>query len=235
ETPPPYTPSSTSEPSSSSTLTPERQYPPLPRQNHLSISRHNASVKGTWVIDPQLQVPTAALPPLAPGVVRKNFELQADNGSINAEVWIVSPDQGNTDKKTAPATVHVKGCNGNVNVQMRHPFRLTVTANNGGVTVAIPRSFCGPLTTITRNGWVSIDSSLAPHVTTFSEVKGTRKCFVGDFSSSNYGQEEWNGSSLEVDCHNGKIKVRYVDEVPEERQKSPTGGVFGKLFSVLKD
>lgn len=62
-----------------------------------------------------------------------------------------------------------------------------MSAKNGGVSVAIPESYVGPLTTQTKNGWVTMSSALAARVTTFSDVKSVKKCFIGDFASSGYG------------------------------------------------
>jgi len=103
-------------------------------------------------------------------------------------------------------------------------YNLTVTAANGSISLAIPRSFRGPLTTTTSNGWCTMTADLASQVATFSEVKGVKKSFVGDFASSKYGDGEWTGSSINVKCQNGRIKMYYVDEGSQGKN------FFAKLF-----
>lgn len=185
------------------------------------------------MIDPTLDVPEAVLPPLEPGQERKNLLLECQNGGINAEVYLVGPGVGgsageeeseNGMSKKRPTTIEVTGRNGfialKLNAERDHPFSLRISAHNGGISLAIPNSFTGPLTTKTENGWVSFSSALAPNVTTFSDVKSTRKCFVGDFTASNYGRGEWQGSSIDLDCHNGRVKLCYVDEMDDQAGKS---------------
>jgi len=245
ETPPPYSPTSQPDETSSttqstsgeaSTSAPVACSPPaLPKSNFLTIKRSNTSLKGTYVIDPDLVVPEAMLPALESGEVeRKNLRLHCENGSINAEVWLVGGDSSG-EARGKRTKIDVRGRNGFVTVKMNaeesHPFSLKISAHNGGITVALPKSFTGPLTMETRNGWVNISASLSPHVTTFSDIKSTRKCFIGDFVSSNYGQGEWEGSSLDIECHNGKVKLCHVDE-KDEAERVGGSGFWGKLFGM---
>ncbi len=49
------------------------------------------------------------------------------------------------------------------------------------------------------------------------------------FSLHSSGQEEWNGSSIDVECHNGRIKISYADEFDEQVGKA---GFLQKFFGV---
>jgi len=131
----------------------------------------------------------------------------------------------------------VKSWNGTVVVKMNadcatQPFSLKASTHNGLITVALPRSFSGPLSSYTRNGWVSTSAALSANVTTFSDMQGTRKSFVGDYPSSGYGRGDWPGCELNVNCENGRVKLCYVDEMNESSDGSGIGGLLGKIFGL---
>lgn len=94
---------------------------------------------------------------------------------------------------------------------------------------------------------------------TFSDIKGKRVCFVGDFRQAGYGKTqtqggaaaeqeqepdgsgEWRGNAIEVGSGNGSIRVSYVDD--ETRAKDETSvlpftssgpGFWSKLLSGWK-
>ena len=60
----------------------------------------------------------------------------------------------------------------------------------------LPRSFSGPLITRTGNGWATLSPELANATTTFTEVRGVRKSFVGEFLDSGYGESSHPVSRL---------------------------------------
>ena len=45
-----------------------------------------------------------------------------------------------------------------------------------------------------------------------SEEKHTHRCFVGDMSLLSSTEAAWAGDKLNVDAHNGRVKVYFVDE-----------------------
>lgn len=69
------------------------------------------------------------------------------------------------------------------NAPSSRPFSLAARSHNGSITLAIPRTFTGPITLITSRGG-SQTSQLSPDVraraVVFSDVDGRRACFVGD-------------------------------------------------------
>ncbi|TDL24528.1 hypothetical protein BD410DRAFT_786043 [Rickenella mellea] len=243
ELPPPYASSSASDQAPSTSTAPYAQPPPLPRQNHLSIKRASGQLKGTWIIDPELKLPEAVLAPLQPNEVRKNLELVSDFGAINAEVWIVRKDRsreseeygGGKTENVWPATVTVMGKNGAVKVRMNadesHPFKLVVTSNFGKVTIGLPRTFVGPLTATTRFGSLCLSGSVKPQVATFSDVNNTFKGFLGDVESTGFGNGDWEGSRVEVDCLNGSVNIYYLDELDEHNAaKKNQPGFWARMF-----
>lgn len=75
------------------------------------------------------------------------------------------------------------------NTATTRPYSLRVFSKHGSVTVAIPRSFVGPVTLRTRHGSVRVSDEIAARMTTFSEDDGARECFIGNadaFRKSTY-------------------------------------------------
>ncbi|KAL5521572.1 hypothetical protein ACEPAF_2320 [Sanghuangporus sanghuang] len=161
-----------------------------------------------------------------PGVGDKNVCLMSKNANINAEIWVVGRSPENTGDDGSmygrkKAGIDIRSKNGFIHVKMHAnqispSFALRIANKNGGVRVILPRTFSGPLTTRTQNGWVSFSPELASFTTTFTEIRGLRKSFVGDFLDSGYGRGEWPGCSLDITCENGRIKLCYLDEDTEK-------------------
>ncbi|KAJ7489659.1 hypothetical protein B0H11DRAFT_1804739 [Mycena galericulata] len=175
--------------------------PPPPNvkpTNFLSLSRSNNTIKGTYVIDPRIQIPAAFLPPLAADEptesVRRNLALRTSNGMIDVDLYVVGGGDGDV-KQPSPVTILLRSSNGNISARLRTctpststatpaahpPLRLTVRTSNGSITLRLPRAFRGPLTVRTRNGAVRFVGALAGAVTEFGEEGGVRRCFVGEF------------------------------------------------------
>ncbi|KAI5120015.1 hypothetical protein M0805_008476 [Coniferiporia weirii] len=244
--PPPYAPSSPpSSFSGASSSAPDPPTPPsppplaftvpppnIPASNFLTIKRDNTSIKGTYVIDAGLQTPPGLLPD-DPDDARKNLSLQCKNGSISATVWLVgTPSSHDEDDGQARAVLDVRGHNGSVTLHLNatttRPFALSASSKNGSVTASIPSSFIGPVEMGSYNGSITVSSAVQARLVTFSEVDGRRSCFIGDFRAAGYtGKGAWTGSTLDIHSHNGRVKLSFVDEAPEE---SISSGFWGKIF-----
>jgi hypothetical protein len=99
------------------------------------------------------------------------------------------------------------------------------------VTIHLPRSFYGPITATSKQGNVKLSKSLQMQQTSFSDVDGTLKCFIGD--ASPFLRQEgknWEGDQAVVECKNGNIRVQYDDE-PDESPAAAIKGFFSSLFS----
>lgn len=92
------------------------------------------------------------------------------------------------------------------------------------MNVLLPRSFHGSILLTTRQS-VKLSDDLLQRSTTLSTVENMRRYFVGDFSRQIFG-DDWNGDELKVISRDGKIAIKYVDEV--EPVKS---GIFSRIFS----
>jgi hypothetical protein len=88
--------------------------------NYILVSRQHESVKGTFVINPTLNVPEVALPPIPEGTDRDNIYLESSNRSVNANVHLYVPPGSMPEKSSIRASLKAK-------------------ANHGGVTFRVVR------------------------------------------------------------------------------------------------
>ncbi|KAF5383253.1 hypothetical protein D9615_004907 [Tricholomella constricta] len=212
--------------------------PAVKPSNYVSISRSNGSVKGVWVLDPFLTIPASLLPPLSPeevGGARKHFSLKANNGVIDADITLASYEPTQDSKQSQSdcrrATIFAKAHNGGVTTKLhtpsepRIPFYLNILAFNGSVNVHLPRSFHGLVVVKAWNGNTKFSSESSVHLTTFSDVDKTRRCFIGDYSEMT---DEWQGDEVFIEARNGSVKLQYDDEAQEKGDRK--SGFFGRLF-----
>jgi len=205
---------------------------PMPRAcNYLSLYRPNSPIKGIYTLDPNLYIPSSLLPPLGRGESesnRKNLKLMSANGAIDVEIFLLG--QGPSRR----TTMDVKSSNGSVHVKLnaptnpRNPFHLFASSCNGSVTVRLPRSFRGLLTTTAMHGSINISHGLTELLTTFSEINSTRRCFVGDLSEWVEDEQGWKGDEVAIDTKNGKVNVLYTDEA-----LTPSGTAKGFFSRVM--
>jgi len=60
--------------------------------NFVNVFRADSKIKGTWLLDPALSIPSELLPPLSEGEseqTRKNLSLQTKDGSIKATIFVL--------------------------------------------------------------------------------------------------------------------------------------------------
>jgi hypothetical protein len=73
--------------------------------NYLYLFNEYNSIKGEYVIDPFMNIPASLLPPLSPEeseADRKHLRLNSRNGSLNANIWLLSArDAQPSDSKTS--------------------------------------------------------------------------------------------------------------------------------------
>ncbi|KAG8975239.1 hypothetical protein FRC05_006182 [Tulasnella sp. 425] len=202
--------------------------PPSGRVNHFYVHKGNSSVTGSYTVDVDLVVPPQLLPDTAPGEVLENLSLTSNNGSVKADVVLV----GRGDKR---ASLVAKTHNGSAELKLLSrincPFRLVAESWNGTVTVYLPRSFVGPVTSSTGNGRLDLSDAVKQNFTLFSDLdRRATKGFIGDWSSSGYGEvtqagAEWMGDEIIAGTKNGSVKVRYIDEF-----NASGGGFFSSWF-----
>lgn len=115
-------------------------------------------------------------------------------------------------------------------------FRLHVTSMNGAVTVHLPSTYVGTVSTGIKNGDLKFSPAIHKRLVTFSEKNKEARFFIGDYASLGYEDDDtWLGDHLRVESHNGRVMVDFVDE---ESEASPRGksssngkGFFSRLLS----
>jgi hypothetical protein len=82
-----------------------------------SLSRlHAASIKGTFAVNPFLEIPATLLSPLPPGEpTRKNLLLKVENGGIDVDVHLIGEPTPNAPPAVARTELHLELCGGSDN------------------------------------------------------------------------------------------------------------------------
>lgn len=81
------------------------------------MQKDNSSIKGTFVIDPSLRVPEAALSPLPQGEKRHNALLLSKNGGVHADIHLAFPPSKGIPEKGARTSLFAKSHNGSVTLK----------------------------------------------------------------------------------------------------------------------
>lgn len=234
----------------------EVEEPSTPRVNYVYISETNSSARGTWTIDPDVQVPASMLMKLPDGEEeRKNLYVFSQNGSATATVRLLSDGPSRS-------SLHVESRNGSVTVKIvslqptyesrisermltdictpaaqlsrrNQRFHLKAHSQNGWCTVYIPADFEGPVTFTTYHGWATFSNLVQQRLAHFSRADSVAKAFIGSVEGSGFGtaasSSKWNGDELELHSAHGRIKVAYASEAAEEE-----GGIIASAFGFLK-
>jgi len=217
--PPTYSPSQPAQPRPTTSERPFVVRPRVKPSNFTSIIRQHDSIKENFTIDPTMNIPLSLLPPLEPGASeeeRKNLRLESHHGSINVGIFLAGGESGNEGR----TTLDVRSTHGRIDIKLntsatpRDPLRLTAHSTHNTITLHLPRSYKGLLTTTTGHGYYAFSGQLAAHITTFSETDSTRLSFVGDFSEWKEREEAWKGDEVTLTTKHGRIKVLYIDDEP---------------------
>ncbi|KAH7909844.1 hypothetical protein BJ138DRAFT_181534 [Hygrophoropsis aurantiaca] len=205
--------------------------------NFLSLSERDAHIRGCYTIDPLMRVPASLLAPLKPEMSeedRHNLDLRTKDGNIDAEIWLVGrkpEDLPTVSKKRT--TLYLYSKDGNVQAKVNTvgiiaPFSLDILARDGRVTVLLPRSFHGPLLLTCRSGnSVILSESIQEKCTPLSTVQRTRRFFVGDTAVAS--GDDWDGDELKIEARDGKIRVRYLDEI----DTAAKSGFLSRMLSYI--
>ncbi|KAJ7048237.1 hypothetical protein C8F01DRAFT_1193551 [Mycena amicta] len=186
--------------------------------NHLSLDRRNGRIEGAFVIDPRLKVLAQMLARLEKDETddtRRNLSLRAlaQDGSIDADVWVLSDDDNDNDEKVRGRVRIWASARKGVSLRLHSahaprapPLTLSLHSNDGSISLSLPRTFCGPL--------ISSD--------------GVRKCFVGSGWADAPGK--WTGDEAQVDSDHGNVWIQFDDE---EQEKKASFAVFMGVLGVV--
>jgi hypothetical protein len=76
-----------------------------------SLSRFHASIKGTFAVNPFLDIPAQLLSPLPPGeTTRKNLLLKVENGGIDVDVHLIGEPTPNAPAAVGRTELHLELC-----------------------------------------------------------------------------------------------------------------------------
>ncbi|KIK60382.1 hypothetical protein GYMLUDRAFT_244385 [Collybiopsis luxurians FD-317 M1] len=209
--PPPYVPS---DPSSSSSAPPFVPPDYLKPSNYVSLNQNHHSVEGTYLLDPSLEIPSEFLAPLPDGIEsedrRSNFYGSSTHGNVSAILYLLNKPMPKSRNK-----VLLKTCstNGTVSTCIRRggllpAFDLKSESQNGSVDVKIPRTYRGMITGSTKHGRVWMSDAVSAQAVVFSDVEGTKRIFMGDFSARNDETDD----SMVLESNNGNVNIYFEDE-----------------------
>lgn len=108
-------------------------------------------------------------------------------------------------------------------------FRLLATSHNGSVTVRIPATFTGPISTRRRNGKLVFTPAIQARLTTFSDQQHEGHFFVGDLAASGFETDEsWMADAVRLESVNGKLTIAETDE--QATAPGSNKGFFSRLL-----
>ena len=107
--------------SSKSTVTPGNDRlsttPNIKPSNFVNLNRANESIRGSWLIDPSLSIPSSFLPPPPTEGARSNLILESKNGAIDADIYLLPTSHSN--KNTSKfIIIHTQSNNGSVKTRL---------------------------------------------------------------------------------------------------------------------
>ncbi|KAG1811830.1 uncharacterized protein BJ212DRAFT_494748 [Suillus subaureus] len=238
---------------SSSSIPPQPTFKSKPT-NYLHLFNEHSSIKGEYVIDPGMNIPTSLLPPLRPEeseADRKNLSLRSKHGSVNAEIWLLGArdaQPSESKKFTKRAILDIGSDDGSVTARVvcrlfdypGSPLIRILAHYSWGCAVLAHHFreerlcechssalFSGFLLLTTSHGSVSLTDTLSQNCTHLSQVDLTRRYFVGDLSTVD--DSDWIGDELRVEAKHGNIRIKYVEEHTKADNTSK-GGLLNRLF-----
>ena len=134
--PPSYSPSTDPSSSASTSTLPPPPFKTKPT-NFLTLSSNDDSLRGEFVIDPGMDIPSSMLPPLDDANTdadRKNLCLRSHSGSVQADIWLLGSNANASTSASAK------------------PRRTTLalTSDHGSLRAQVVRPFSRPLSRISR-------------------------------------------------------------------------------------
>jgi len=218
--------------------------PNLRPSNFVSLNRANETIKGSWLIDTSLAIPSSFLPPLSTEGIRNNLAIESKNGGVDADVYLLPTSHSNANTSESKFVfIYTQSNNGSVrtrlhdiksvNGETRPAIRFSTRSSNGSIYVQLPRSFCGPIRIRTGHGTTRFSEAVQAHLTPFSDLDHVQRSFLGHFNPSQWDiGAPWEGDELSIETKNGSVKVAYDDE-SETNLPLAVQSFFTKLLSDL--
>ncbi|KAJ7485368.1 hypothetical protein FB451DRAFT_1431295 [Mycena latifolia] len=187
-----------------------------------SLARFSAYIKGTFAVNPFLDIPAQLLSPLPPGeTARKNLLLMVENGGIDVDVHLIGEPSPGANNVVARTELHLELCGAPDNsfpliakiashtpTLRRPPFRLALVSKNGFLSLHLPPSFHGLMTVRVGagdlNNHITLSAPLGTHATILSEDSTSRAYFIGAL-----GTGRWEGDRAEISVERGRVRVQF--------------------------
>jgi len=209
------------------------------RSNYLEVTEVHRSLKGTWMIDSSLAIPSSVLQHQkwdeSEGP-RPNINLYSRHGSIKGEIKLCGPadDLVHIRAGSAHGSVSLKLYNGT-----NQKTHINLSSRQGSVSVYLPSEFRGHIECETSHGKVSFSDPVSQNLTQFSGHNGKHLAFLSPFPipSGPEGSTAFDKAPdrLVANAVHGSVKVFYLDEnrdnAQEEAQRPRRKGLFGRLFA----
>ncbi|KAJ7158360.1 hypothetical protein C8R43DRAFT_827628, partial [Mycena crocata] len=180
------------------------------------------SIKGTFAVNPFLDIPPQLLAPLTPGeaaVGRKNLLLKVENGGIDVDVHLIGEPPQDASNAVTRTELHLELCGGPENTfpliakihtptLRRPPFHAKLVSKNGFLSLHLPPSFHGLLTVRVGGGdlnnHITLSAALSAHATILSEDSTARAYFIGALGSARR-----EGDRAEIGVERGRVRVQF--------------------------
>ncbi|EJD40473.1 hypothetical protein AURDEDRAFT_170474 [Auricularia subglabra TFB-10046 SS5] len=192
--------------------TPRAQPPSIPRTNHVNIAHEHPQARGTFVIDPALEVPAALLAPPKDGeeeADQPNLRMSSYYAGVEADVWVLDSDAVERTRLVFDAE------HGRVKIRLRslgnRPCRVDIRAGHAKVDIMLPRHFMGSLTAKTTHATASVP----PRFTKLAEADGEERYYLGDVARA----ESIEAHIVTVTAPHGKITITFEGDGPAEKAK----------------
>ena len=96
------------------------------------------------------------------------------------------------------------------------PLEISAATTNGRIDLYLPHSFNGPLRIKLGNGRLRYSTAVGAMLTTFSDVQGTCRCYLGPLDTSTLDRNaKWEGDELYAESSNGSVTIYFDDEMDQ--------------------
>ncbi|KAF8601060.1 hypothetical protein BDV93DRAFT_608300 [Ceratobasidium sp. AG-I] len=193
--------------------------------------------------------------PLANAGTRPNLMLITKDGSIQADVNVVSGD-GVVRMAVVVAESKDGSVKLNVNAAPELPLRVFAISMDGSVRVRVPPTFEGALSLTALDGIVHISEGIKARLMAFSVTNKSMRCYVGNWQAANFGVPSpfsseslpstcassssvsharfpdevfgsWTGPLAHLYSRDGSVHISYIGE--------DTSGIFSKAMRSIKN
>ncbi|PPQ83224.1 hypothetical protein CVT25_004283 [Psilocybe cyanescens] len=227
--------------------------------NFIQLSRDIKTLRGAWIIDPAMVVPSPFLPSLRVNETeetRSNISLDVSLwGAIHADIFLLSTKKDSTSATAQRQKIYIQGhSSGTLTMKLilicpvqheafrdraaetRWPMRISCSSVVGNVNIYLPRSFRGLIDTEVTLGSVRFSDAMKGLMTQFAHKNGVQRHFLGDFDANAVQSAgEWVGDRLRAEAMTGSVRIFFNDEdvPPDEAEDKVFMRSRWFWFSVL--